>query len=56
MVARAPVEKIKIVVVHQAWRIKHSLWRGKHAAAELSRGGIGRFEGPIILASQVYRS
>jgi hypothetical protein len=53
LVARAPVEQVKVVVIDKAGSIKDTLGCGGDTAADLGRACGGRLERSVVLLSQV---
>ena len=49
LIAGAPIKEIQVVVVHETRSVEHTFGRGKHAAAEMSRGGGDWLEGSVVL-------
>jgi len=55
LVARAPVEKVQVVVVHQTRSIEHALWGGQDPTAELRSRGSSGLERTVVLRAKVNR-
>lgn len=55
LIARAPVEKVEVVVIDEAGSIQDSLRCGCDSPAELRRCGVGRLQRSVILRTEVDR-
>jgi len=53
LVARAPVQKVQIIVIKQPRSIQDTLWCGLDSPPELSRLGIGGLERAVVLSAEV---
>lgn len=55
LVAGAPVKKVEVVVINEARGIEHPLRSSSNTASELSRTGVRRLEGPVVLLAKINR-